>query len=243
MSTTQQHAENSGLSVSTEHLKQIAEEINVRFEDIGVCLENHLWEIGRLLGIARAYHNSDQHFGKWCQSQIICDQNRATLYNYRVMHEVFGSRQAEIKDIPKTSLYKLALPKYKNIRDAVVAEVTQEDRITGEIVDTAIQKYSTPPPTAESTFESEPESTFIPSEAPPVDEEATPTQSEPVESVEGDYEEEVLLVTNLKPEFAPVELQQILELAHAVLQKGPGGSDADFSVCQCIEMRLTDDAF
>lgn len=129
-----------------EHLDQLEKSIIARLQDIGM----NIWQLGEELSIARNYFNSDEHFGKWV-SDIMSDTDKKTLYRYRLLFDVFGSNQEEIEFIPKTYLYQLSTPKFKDDRWAIIDDIreraqsdsdfTKAKEVKGHIVQEVIETY------------------------------------------------------------------------------------------------------
>jgi len=193
--TVAESAKEMNVAVGDEHLEALAKAINKKLDEVDACI----WDVGELLSLARKYHNTNQHFGRWCRSCIMHERNQSTLYRYRLLHEVFGDKREEVKDVPPTALYELAKPKYKKVRATVIAAVNQEvaalTKASGEeekasiaMVEDATKKYLPAPelkPEPAPEPASEPEPTPEPASEPEPTPEPVP-EPEP-SAVKGDH--------------------------------------------------------
>lgn len=210
--TIQKEATKLNVTVGAEHLEKLADDINARLLDIQGCFEGHIWHIGKDLHTARGYFNSDRHFGQWLLGAVP-DLDIKTSYNYRILYEVFNRQKDRIAGIPKKHLYKLAQPKYKDQRDDIVAEILLEEKVTPEIVEEAIKKYTVVEP-APTTAEQAPEPTTAEPEESAAQEESAEATEEPEATQEPPQEPEPEVTESI---FTAEEITLLLKASNRAM--------------------------
>jgi phage N-6-adenine-methyltransferase len=116
------------------------DDIAAETRELFTAIDRDEWRIGANLAEARGQIDGDREFGRWCCENFSGHDPRSLL-NYRRRFEVFGARQEEVAHIPRSGQYLLAAPAAEPIREAVIDELADEDKVSVADVDAAIKRH------------------------------------------------------------------------------------------------------